>query len=146
MVPGADVPVFIDPDIAVGYEYELTSAGNAFTSVLLPTIGDGQYTIDVWNGSEWVAAGSATSASAFSFGAYAGLTRFRVNGIEVSAGLDPTDETAFVTGLTFAQAGAVSVSQTPLTVTVAVPEPESYALALAGLGIVGWMGRRRRIM
>lgn len=145
VVPGADVPVFIDPDIAVGYEYELTSVGNAFTSVLLPHIGDGQYTIDVWNGSEWVAAGSATSASAFSFGAYAGLTRFRVNGIEVSAGLDPLDETAFVTGLTFAAPGAVAVSQTPLTVTVAVPEPESYALALAGLGVIGLMSRRRRV-
>jgi PEP-CTERM motif len=28
--------------------------------------------------------------------------------------------------------------------TPAVPEPETYALALAGLGVVGWMARRRR--
>lgn len=27
---------------------------------------------------------------------------------------------------------------------VAVPEPETYAMLLAGLGVVGWLGRRRR--
>lgn len=26
-----------------------------------------------------------------------------------------------------------------------IPEPETYALALAGLGVVGWMARRRRV-
>jgi PEP-CTERM motif len=30
-------------------------------------------------------------------------------------------------------------------ITVAVPEPETYALILAGLGVVGFVGRRRRV-
>jgi hypothetical protein len=30
------------------------------------------------------------------------------------------------------------------TITAAVPEPETYAMMMAGLGMVGWMSRRRR--
>jgi len=36
----------------------------------------------------------------------------------------------------------ISLDQ-PLAVA-AVPEPESYALMLSGLGLVGWVARRRR--
>jgi hypothetical protein len=143
VVPGS-APVFIDPLIAVGYEYQLTSTGNSFASVVLPNIGDGQYTIEIWDGSAWVSAGSASSGTPFAFAP--GVTRFRVNGIEVGAGLDPLNPTAFVTGVSFAIPGIVTMSQTPLTVDVptAVPEPESYALALAGLAVAGLMIRRRR--
>ncbi len=40
-------------------------------------------------------------------------------------------------------AGAIRGQLQYLT-TSAVPEPETYALMLGGLGIVGWMARRRR--
>ena len=137
------IPVFIDPEIAIGYEYSLTSVGNSFTSVILPNVGDGLFSIEVWDGSGWVLAGGAMAGTSFDLAGFGEVVRFRVNGIEVEAGLDPANPTAFVTGLTFASAGSVNVNQTPLTVTV-VPEPQAYALMLAGLGVAGLMRIRRR--
>ncbi|MCW5643604.1 MAG: PEP-CTERM sorting domain-containing protein [Rhodoferax sp.] len=40
----------------------------------------------------------------------------------------------------FQAGGAVQLSAIPS----AVPEPEIYAMLLAGLGLIGWVGRRRK--
>lgn len=77
----------------------------------------------------------------FTFGGE-GVARFVVQGIEPGAGLDPGDPTAFVTALAFAADGTFNGRMVPLL--QAVPEPQTYALLAAGLGVVGWIVRRRR--
>lgn len=134
---------FIDPLVAVGYHY-LTGAGNPnFQSVLLPDVGDGLYALTFVDG-----LGSHTVSLAhdlqYFFGA-GGVSDFTVSGIETSAGLDPSNPTAFITGLTFAAIGDFTGTMTPLTaLVVAVPEPEIYALLLAGMALIGMTRRRRR--
>jgi hypothetical protein len=137
----AGTPVFIDPDIAVGYDY-IVNSGPSITSVLLPTFGDGLYDLWLWNGEAWVASGDVlTGGVTFTFAE--AVTRFRILGIEEDAALDPLNPTAFVTGLTFSETGPVSMSQNPIVVTVPVPEPETYAMFLAGLGLIAAARRRR---
>lgn len=135
--------VFVDPLVAVGYDFVLgDTTSPSFQSVLLPNVGDGLFELLLWNGSQYVNAASLTAGIAYSF-VGSDVRRFRITGIEVSAGLDPADTTAFVTGLTFNGAGAVALMQTPLTFnTTPVPEPSSYALM--GLGLAAVFGAKLR--
>ena len=76
-----------------------------------------------------------------------GIDQFRVLGIETAAMLDPTDDTAFITGLTFTGAGAVAMSQTPVTfdtdsVVTNVSAPN--IVSLVGIGFLSLMYVRRR--
>lgn len=135
--------VFVDPLIAVGYDYVVNSGPN-FQSALFPSVeGDTDgYNVFGFNPQTNVydiSLGHVSPGEVFSFSA-GGVGRFALRDIDITAGLDPEDPLAFPTGLTFAEAGTVSMMQSPIAV---IPEPEIYALFLAGLGLLEFMARRR---
>lgn len=138
--PGAATFLFVDPVVAVGYEYEV-SGGPSFLEVLLPTLGDPDgYGIEIDDNGTWVLAGTVSDGGSFVFGT--GVQRFRVMGIDPALGLDPENPVAFVTGLKFDGPGPVELRMT--AVTVAVPEPGTYATMVLGLALLG-AGRARRM-
>lgn len=137
--------VFIDPDVAIGYDY-FSDSGPLFASVLLPTgIGDGLYDLWAWNAATaaWFDTGSdITGGVPYNFAA-GGVDRFRIRGIEESANINPLNVNGFVTGLTFVAPGAVSVRQVALSTAAAVPEPGTVLAGWALCAVVG-MSRVRR--
>lgn len=54
------------------------------------------------------------------------------------------DPGVMITGLTFTNSPSVNAFETSNYSITPVPEPETYALMLAGLGVVGFVARRRR--
>ena len=138
--------IYIDPVVAIGYDYQIGESDPMFASVILPDVGDGLY--ELWlfdlvlNDFVFEQELIAGVEHFFSGG---GVDRFRILGIEASAGLDPGDVTAFVTGLTFTGDGRFTGTMTPITLEIsAVPEPPVLALIGLALLAVGMMGRFRR--
>ncbi|MEB3174235.1 MAG: PEP-CTERM sorting domain-containing protein, partial [Cyanobacteriota bacterium] len=141
--------VWIDPEVAVGYNYIATPViGNPlFATVTLPAnIGDGLYNLLLDDGGACdnfvTPGGTITGGSAFSFAS--AVPCFSITGIEVEAALDPLDPTAFVTGLTFDSVGQVSLQQIPIVVnTTPIPEPMTILGATVALGFGANFKRKR---
>jgi hypothetical protein len=132
---GPNSVAFIDPIIAVGYDYATGVGDPNFASVTAPTgVGDDLYDLFLWNGTAFTDSGvDLVGGSQYFFGA-GGVSRFSLRGIEASAALDPNNVAAFVTGLTFVSNGAFTGTMTPLTIEVAdVPLPGTVALLAAGM-------------
>jgi hypothetical protein len=136
--------IYIDPEIATGYDFAVASGPNIESAVFPVLAGDMNgydiYGFDTSTHAYDILLGHANGGVVFTF-ANGGVSEFGVRGIDVSAGLDPNNTQAFVTGLTFVSAGDVSMTQAPAAI---VPEPETYAMLLAGLGIVGFTASRRK--
>jgi hypothetical protein len=139
--------VFIDPLVAVGYDYQVGAGDPFFASVTLPTgLGDNMYDLLLWNGSSYQFAANLTGGLEYLFGP-GGVDRFRILGIELGDALDPNNPAAFITGLTFVSDGTFSGTQTPLVDFAAgeTPLPGTLPLFATGLGALGFLaGRRKR--
>ncbi|HFE37913.1 MAG TPA: PEP-CTERM sorting domain-containing protein [Gammaproteobacteria bacterium] len=137
---GTLFPIFVDPIIAVGYEYSVS--GSTVTSVLIPQIlpnGDGDFTI-VIDGISYTLTAGVIFDILTETGNANGVSSFKILDIDTTEALDPADALAFNTGLTFLNAGTVNVTQTPITVNTSannVPEPGTLLLILLGLLGVG---------
>lgn len=132
-----NVPIFIDPRVAVGYQYQIGLGDPDFASVMLPIgIGDSFYSLSLCDGSSL---GTIAGGQTFSFGS-SGVACFDVRGIEPSAFLDPANPAAFVTELSFVGAGEFTGTMTPISQDV--DEPATLAL-LIGAGLAGTRRLRR---
>ena len=109
-----NVPIFIDPVVAVGYDYRIGKKNPRIATVRLPIgIGDSWYKVKV-NGRRFLLAGGELLDFRVN-GFPRGVDKFRVDCIEVDALLDPANPQAFPTELTFMEAGRFTGTQEPIT-------------------------------
>ena len=145
------VRVFIDPPVAIGYNYT-TSGGplfDSFVAPVLPTdsIYDLYFSTDSCSTySQFVS--QITGNVNYSFATPQSC--FSIRDIDVGANLDPADPLAFIGGVTFDSAGMVTVTQTPITFdtggggggTTSVPAPLPI---LGGAALLRSIGRLRTL-
>ncbi len=129
--------IFIDPIVAIGYDYVAWS-DIKFQSVLLPDVGDGVFELIFEDPlTQEFTSVSLEDGVVYDFG-FGGVNIFTILGIEADAGLDPNDPLAFVTGLTFTGTGIVEMAMMP----IATPIPA--AVWLFGSGLLGLIGLTKR--
>lgn len=144
--------IFIDPIIATGYTYEVTSA--EFAGVQAPSLsavpdGDASYTL-TFNGMSV----DLASGETYLFDDILNITSFTITGIDPALSLDPANTTAFVTGVSLRDlAGSViGITQTPITfdtdavtpVDPVAPVPLPASVLLLGGAVAGLGGLRRK--
>jgi hypothetical protein len=144
--------VYFDPQVADGYDYTLGPSSPLIASAIFPTVPGDVDGYDVYALTDLttplltnVLGGASVDFTSLP-GYAGGIDGFALRGIDLGANVDPNDPLAFVTQLTFASAGTVSLTQTPVTAYVAgsVPEPQTWASLSLGLAVLGGLLRRRK--
>ncbi len=151
IIVGPEEVIFIDPEVAIGYDYYVDNGEN-FASVILPT-GFDDNLFDLWlldaNG-DWILQSDLLTGGVEYFFGPDGVSAFRIMGIDITGMLDPTDPTAFVTGVSFVDNGSGQPQQQSIRqVAIAqevndVSEPNGLALMLLALGGIVAMSRRKK--
>lgn len=109
-----NTPIFIDPALALGYDYAVGKHDPDFATVRLPLgIGNNKFVLVVDEKAYDLNAGQLFDFSAH--GHRKGVETFRVTCIDPAAMLDPVNSLAFPTELTFVSAGTFTGTQQPLT-------------------------------
>lgn len=107
-------PIFIDPPVAVGYDYAIGRGDPRFATLRLPIgIGDSLYRVKVQGRKFTLAGGELLDFRLVGFPD--GVTGFRVSCIETGAMLDPANPEAFPTEVTFVAAGMFTGTMKPIT-------------------------------
>jgi hypothetical protein len=143
---GPNSVTFIDPKVAIGYDYAIGAGDPNFASVLLPNVGGGHFDLTYEVSGKDVT--DALNAGVQFFFGDGGVSAFEVTGISPSAMIDPGNAGAFVTGLTFVSNGSFTGTMTPITTTAGIPEPSTWAMMLlgfAGLCFASYRTSRHRI-
>ncbi|MCU0670898.1 MAG: hypothetical protein MUF70_16335, partial [Myxococcota bacterium] len=133
------VPIYFDPDIATGYDYEIAPGDPHFASAIVPEPlpnGDASFTLLVGEESFPIEAGEHFDLTQIT---PLGVAAFSIRDIDPEEQLDP--EAHFVTGVTFMEEREAKV-----TMTAVVPEPGAMALGAAVLGALATLSRRRRTL
>ena len=106
--------VWIDPEVAIGYDYEVFSS-HLITEVNIP-YGYGDNIFDLYlqdaNGQWYDSGDDIYAGQSYTFNPPVSVMSIR--GIEATAMLSPTDPSAFVSGLTFDTNGTVVMTMTPV--------------------------------
>jgi hypothetical protein len=130
---------YIDPAFASGYIYQIGAGDPNFACVTLPAVQSTPFTVSFAEGASTISDPvSANNQFCFPTG---GVSEFEVTGIDPTDDLDPSDPTAFVTGLSLVGDGSFTGTMTALVGSV--PEPGTLTLFASGLLGLGWLRRRK---
>jgi hypothetical protein len=141
--------IFIDPLVAIGYDYIVNSGPN-LAAVILPTgFDDNLFDLWLWDdiAMDWVDANTViTGGVEYEFSSP--VDRFRILGIDIANMLDPADFTAFVTGLRFDSVGTINMSQNAIVfdtdIVIDANAPSILVIMLSGIAFM--FVRRKKLI